>query len=151
MKEQRGRSEFHGSGEAAVESVYQEIARQVSATTFLGYDNTTASSRVTALTAAELEVIVRKDPFGAVADNPSRLLVFVLSNPADRAKLRPLARQDWAPEALAIGARVAYVWCPDSIVQSRAVEAVGRLLGDATTSRNWATMTKLLSLALHDT
>jgi len=114
-------------------------------------DRLGVSSRVTALTAAELEVIVRKDPFGAVADNPSRLLVFVLSNPADRAKLRPLARQDWAPEALAIGARVAYVWCPDSIVQSRAVEAVGRLLGDATTSRNWATMTKLLSLALHDT
>lgn len=105
------------------------------------------SSRVTVLTAAELEAIVRKNPFGAVADDPSRLLVFVLANPADRAKLRPLARQDWTPEGLALGARVAYIWCPDGMLQSRAVEAVGRLLGDAVTSRNWATMTKLRDLA----
>ena len=51
MGEQRHRGEFRGSGEVAVESVYQEVARKVGATTFLGYDTTTSSSRVTALIA----------------------------------------------------------------------------------------------------
>lgn len=111
-------------------------------------DRLGVSSRVTVLTADELTAVVRKNPFGAVADDPSRLLVFVLTNPADRAKLRPLARQDWTPEGLALGARVAYIWCPDGMLQSRAAEAVGRLLGDAVTSRNWTTMTKLRDLAV---
>jgi len=51
MNEQRRRSEFHGSGEAAVEGVYKEIGQKVGATKFLGYEATTASSRVTALIA----------------------------------------------------------------------------------------------------
>src|SRR6185295_6084279 len=51
MNEQRKRSEFHGSGEAAVEGVYKELGQKVGATKFLGYETTTASSRVTALIA----------------------------------------------------------------------------------------------------
>jgi alanyl-tRNA synthetase len=49
MSEQRQRGDFHGSGEAAVEAVYQEVARAVGATEFLGYDATRASSTITAL------------------------------------------------------------------------------------------------------
>lgn len=30
-----------------------------------------------------------------VVDDPSRLLVAVLADPADRSRLEPLARQDW--------------------------------------------------------
>ena len=51
MAIQRARSEFHGSGEAAVEGVYKEIGQKVGATKFLGYEVTSASSRVTALLA----------------------------------------------------------------------------------------------------
>lgn len=105
------------------------------------------SSRVTVLTAAELATVVRENPFGKIADDPSRLLVTVLTNPSDRAKLAPLAREDWAPEALALGTRVAYLWCPRGMLKSRVAEAVGRALGDAATSRNWATITKLRDLA----
>jgi uncharacterized protein (DUF1697 family) len=82
----------------------------------------------------------------ALAHDPSRLLVAVLGHPADRARLVPLAREDWSPEALGLGKRVAYLWCADGILASRLAEAVGRALGDAVTSRNWATMTKLLAL-----
>jgi uncharacterized protein (DUF1697 family) len=101
------------------------------------------SSRVTVLTAAELATVVRENPLGKVAKDPSRLLVTVLTNPKDRAKLAPLAKQDWAPEALAIGKRVAYLWCPRGQLESPVAKAVFQLLGDAVTTRNWATITKL--------
>jgi len=105
------------------------------------------SARVTVLTAAELAAAAADNPLMEIAANPSRLLVAVLANPADRSRLRPLAKQDWAPEALAIGARVAYLWCPDGIIVSRVAKAVGHVLGDAVTMRNWATCTKLINLS----
>ncbi len=105
------------------------------------------SSRVTVLTAAELATAIADNPLEDVADDPSRLLVTVLTNPTDRARLKPFARADWTPEALAIGVRVAYLWCPDGFLKSGVAEAVSRALGDAATSRNWATMTKLHALA----
>lgn len=100
-------------------------------------------SRVTALTARELAAVVRENPLLGVAADPNRLLVTVLSDPSDRARLTALAREVWTPEAFALGSRVCYTWCPDGILQSRAVKAVDRLLGDAVTSRNWATIQKL--------
>jgi uncharacterized protein (DUF1697 family) len=105
------------------------------------------SSRVTVLTTAELAAAVTENPLTSLVADPSRFLVTILAKPADRARLEPLARQDWDPEALAIGTRVAYLWCAHGILASRLPEAVGRALGDAGTSRNWATMTKLLALA----
>jgi uncharacterized protein (DUF1697 family) len=104
------------------------------------------SARVTVLTAAELAAAMADNPLCEITDNPSRLLVFVLADPSDRSKLQPLTEQEWAPEAIAIGRRVAYLWCPAGIVESPLAAAVGRKLGDAVTARNWATMTKLHTL-----
>jgi uncharacterized protein (DUF1697 family) len=101
------------------------------------------SARVTVLTSAELAAAISGNPLHEAAKDPSRLLVAVLMNPADRQRLEPLLKQDWAPEILAVGARVAYLWCPPGIIESRLPEAIGRVLGDAVTTRNWATMTKL--------
>src|SRR5262249_54030142 len=101
------------------------------------------SARVTGLTGAELATAVAENPLLEVATAPSRLLVGVFSSPADRARLEPLAQQDWAPEALALGGRVAYLWCAEGILASRLAESVGRALGDAVTTRNWSTLTKL--------
>jgi uncharacterized protein (DUF1697 family) len=103
-------------------------------------------SRVTVLTAAELAAIVRANPLRKVAHDPSRLLVTVLARPTDRARLVPLSKRSWAPEALALGARAAYLWCPPGLLKSPLGGAVGRELGDAATSRNWATITKLHAL-----
>jgi len=104
-------------------------------------------ARVTVLSATELAAVVAENPLLKVASDFSRLLVAVLSNSADRTKLAPLTKQDWAPEALAVGRRVAYLWCPDGILASPLVEAVHRPLGDAVTARNWATVLKLHALA----
>lgn len=104
------------------------------------------SARVTVLTAAELASVVADNPLGEAADDPSRLFVTVLFDAADRKRLLPLARQDWKPEVLAVGARAAYVWCPRGMIESRLTAAVNKLLGDGATTRNWATMTKLHAL-----
>src|SRR4029079_19347850 len=86
-------------------------------------------ARVTVLTAAELAAVVAENPLLKVASDFSRLLVSVLNNPADRTKLEPLTKQNWSPEALAVGTRVAYLWCPDGILESPLGESVGRALG----------------------
>ena len=103
-------------------------------------------SRVVALSAAEVAAIVAGDPFGAVATDPSRYFVTVPYDPAARAALAPLARADWGAERLALGAGVAYQWCPDGLTGSRLAEAVARATRDGATTRNWATVGKLHAL-----
>ncbi len=110
-------------------------------------DRLGVSARVIVLTAEELAGAIAGNPLHGVASDPSRLLVAVPADAKDRAALEPLAARDWSPEALALGERVAYLWCPDGVIASRLAEAVGRLLGDAVTTRNWTTMTKLLAIA----
>jgi uncharacterized protein (DUF1697 family) len=103
-------------------------------------------SRVTVLTAAELDTAVAGNPLGTLADNPSRLVVAFLTDPADRAKLAPLAGQHWQPEALALGQRVAYLWCPNGLAAGVLPEAVGKALRDGVTMRNWATVLRIQAL-----
>ena len=105
----------------------------------LGY----GASRVIVLSAAEVVTVIAANPLAAIATDPSRLIISVLAQPADRAKLLPLTRTDWAPERFAVGHRVGYVWCPNGILASRLSEAVGRVVGDAVTARNLATMMKI--------
>ncbi len=69
------------------------------------------------------------------------------ADPAARGRLEPLLKQEWAPEALALGARVAYLWCPDGVIASRCRRPSGALWATSVTSRNWTTMTKLQALA----
>jgi uncharacterized protein (DUF1697 family) len=105
-------------------------------------------ARVTVLDAQQLADVVAANPLADVATDPSRLIVAVLNNPADRIKLEPLAHQQWHPEAFALGQWAAYIWCVDGVLASRAAAAMGNLLGDAVTTRNWSTMTKLHALAM---
>ena len=103
-------------------------------------------SRVTVLSAGELAVVVAGNPLVALSTDHARLVAFILSGTEQRALLEPLAAQDWAPGALAIGERAAYVWCPTGVLDSAAATAVNKLLGDATTARNWNTLSKLHAL-----
>lgn len=103
-------------------------------------------ARVTVLTDAEFATVVEENPLGGVADDPSQLLVAFLTDPADGKRLGPLVRQVWKPEALGLGSRAAYLWCPGGMIESPLAKAVGRVLGEATTTRNWATVTKVRAL-----
>lgn len=104
-------------------------------------------TRVTVLTAEELSKIVEENPLLESANNHSRLLVAVLADPADRGKLAALGKLDWAPGVLALGKRVAYLWCPEGMLENPLAIAVGRALGNRVTTRNWATISKLHALA----
>ncbi len=123
------------TGQAAALRIEEELSRQLS-----------ISARVIVLTAAELLGIVNDNPLVAIANNYSRLLVAVLENPEDRIRLKPLEEQVWTPEVLSIGEKAAYLWCPEGVLVSRLAKAVGRILGEAITTRNWATILKLYEL-----
>jgi len=101
------------------------------------------AARVFVLAQDELAAIVAANPLLDVADDHARLFVFLLGESAQRERLAALAGQDWGPEQLALGERAAYVWCPVGMLDSAAATALGKQLGDGTTSRNWNTVTRL--------
>lgn len=104
------------------------------------------AARTLVLDCQELDAIIAANPLLARADDHSRLLTFILVAPHSRPAIASLCAQDWTPGAAALGERAAYVWCPDGILDSAAASALGKLLGDTTTSRNWATLLKLHAL-----
>ncbi|HUP24198.1 MAG TPA: hypothetical protein VNB06_14800 [Thermoanaerobaculia bacterium] len=89
---------------------------------------------------------MRNNPLLEATTEPSRMLVAVPTDPRDLECLEPLVAELWTPEGLALGERVAYMWCRDGVLVSRVLEAVGRALGTAVTMRNWATLTKIHAL-----
>ncbi len=101
----------------------------------------------TVLPVAELDQIVAENSLTQVMTDPSRLMVAVLKRTRDRRLLQPLLKEDWKPDVLALGRRVAYLWCPEGMLKSKLAEAVGRRLGDRVTTRNWSTILKLQALA----
>lgn len=109
-------------------------------------DRLGVTTRVTVLLGRDVAEAIHENPLGAVADNPSRLLLMALRDSKAVTQMKPLLKERWAPEALALGKRVAYLWCANGIIDSRLWAAANRVVGDAGTARNLATMTKLLSL-----
>ena len=57
-----------------------------------------------------------------------------------------LNNERWAPEALALRRRTAYLWCAHGIAKSDLWAAANRVVGNGGAARNLATMTKLLAL-----
>ncbi len=106
------------------------------------------SARVLVMTAEEIAAAVIDNPLRNADYHPSRLLIAVIGKAADRARLAPLAEKDWSPEVFALGARVAYLWCANGILQSELAAAVNKVLGENVTARNLATMTKLHAMVL---
>ena len=105
------------------------------------------SARVTVVSATDLVTVVDENPLAKAGRDPSRLLVGFLASAAERKKLEPLANQPWGKEGFALGKGVVYTWCPDGVLESAANKAIARVLKDGITSRNWATVIKLVDLA----
>jgi uncharacterized protein (DUF1697 family) len=99
------------------------------------------SARVIVLNADEVDAVIAGNTLSPVADDPSRLLVSVLANARDGERARALRATP--PEAIAVGERAVYLWCANGILDSAIPESLAKLLGDAYTARNWATMLKI--------
>jgi len=104
------------------------------------------AARVLVLASNELASIINENPLLPVAMDHARLLAFILADPGMRERIEPLCAQEWGAEALALGQRVVYAWCPGGILDSAVAATLGKQLGDATTSRNWNTLVKLHAL-----
>jgi uncharacterized protein (DUF1697 family) len=96
--------------------------------------------------AAEMAAIAKENVLAKTVTDHARLLVVF---PADAAALagleaiRPLVR---APEKFAIGRHAAYLWCANGSLESEAGKALLGRSGRAVTTRNWATVMKLVAL-----
>jgi uncharacterized protein (DUF1697 family) len=97
-------------------------------------------------TAADLAAAIAEHPLRHHANDDARMLVMFTQEPAVLALLKPLEDGDWAPEAFAVGAHAAWLWCADGIIESQVSKAVGKVLKDRGTARNWATVEKLQAM-----
>ena len=98
-------------------------------------------------TRAELADVVRRDPLGKVATNPSRYLVSFLSKRLPAKVMRELEGAEIAPAQLAIDGRELYAWYPDGVQRAPLAKLLDdKRLGVLSTARNWNTVTRLLQL-----
>ena len=101
------------------------------------------SARAISLTRAAFTTVVEENRLPPVAADPTRLIVAFCRDTDRLTLLKPLRRQAWGTNALAIGGTAAYVWCAKGILASELLATVVRTLGETTTTRNWATVTKI--------
>ena len=106
--------------------------------------------RVMVVTGSELDTIVAENPLPECDESPSRFLVTVLASDADRSRIESLTAQSWGAERLRLGSRAVYLWCANGINDSKMALALGKAVGTAGTSRNWATIKKLQALTSSD-
>lgn len=95
-------------------------------------------------TSAEWATIAADQPIEE-ADDPSRLLVAI---PADASALKTV--EDivaTSGERFSVTPHAAYLWCGNGILESKAAVLLLKKLGEAGTTRNWATVEKLNALA----
>ncbi len=77
------------------------------------------SAAVTVTTAQELDLIVNENPLLQIVDDHARHLVAFVTHPKHLEVLRPMLKESWTPDALAITKRAAYLWCATGILDSK--------------------------------
>ena len=102
---------------------------------------------VVVLSAAELDAAIERNPLLAQAVDASRHLLAFAGESAALDPARALLARPWAPDALAVDGRVAYLWCAAGVLDSPLSQAFARATGSAATARNWATVLKLQAAA----
>jgi len=96
--------------------------------------------------AADLAAICAENELAAIATDPSRLLVACTARAGDLRSLELLAPLTRPPEKFLLGRHAAYLWCPNGILESRAAQALLGKAGLVATSRNWATLGRIVTL-----
>jgi len=97
--------------------------------------------------AGELAAIVAQSPIKAEAEEHSRFLVAFVQDSKALSDLAAIESLVSPPEQFVLGKHAAYLLCPRGILESKAWEALLGKAGRSATTRNWATILKLLTLA----
>ena len=105
---------------------------------------------VTVLSGRVLAAAVAANPLKQGAEDPAHLLLAVVRDAKAMSRIRPLARERWAPEAIAVGKGVVYLWCAKGLAGPGLWAAVNRAGGEDVTARNLSTLGKLLALVEAD-
>lgn len=97
------------------------------------------------VSAKELALIVRENPF-ASADDPSRLLVAFVAETGTLSAMSAIEPHVVVPEQFHVGTHAVYLHCASGILESKAAETLLGKAGKGATTRNWATVLKLQAL-----
>ena len=97
-------------------------------------------------TQAEMDAIARENTLAEAADNHSRLFVTFTPDSVALAALAPLSGLVHPPEQIHLGKHALFLWCPNGVLESKAGEALMGKAGRAGTTRNWATVLKVMSI-----
>jgi uncharacterized protein (DUF1697 family) len=99
-------------------------------------------------TRPQLAKVVDLNPLKKVATNPKRYQVSFLEAKATRELMRRVEEAAVATEQVVAVGREIYAWHPDGVARSQLWALLGgQRLGVTATSRNWTTVTRLLTLA----
>jgi uncharacterized protein (DUF1697 family) len=99
-------------------------------------------------TPEELAKIVAGNPFSDAETKPPRVYVSFLAEPADAERLSKIDPRMFEPEEFRVGDRVVYLRFPEGYQGAKLTNDFWeRRLGLDATTRNWNTVTKLLSMA----
>jgi uncharacterized protein (DUF1697 family) len=109
------------------------------------------SASVMVITAEYLNRIIAENPLLQIANDPARHLVAFVTDANHLEPLRPMLKEIWTPDALAITQRAAYLWCSSGLIDSRLSQAFTRKARATITTRNWATVLKLQAAAREST
>lgn len=103
--------------------------------------------KVLILTATELQRAVDNNPFADATSEPKTLHLGFLAKQATNADLESIESLKSASETFVLADRVFYLHAPDGIGRSKLAARVEKLLGVATTGRNWRTVSKILEMS----
>ncbi len=99
-------------------------------------------------TAPELDRIISENPLAGSGVDDSRLLVAFVQETQSLKTLEAVGGSVVPPERFVVGKHAAYLTCPDGVLASKAGKALLGKVGQAATTRNWATVRKLQALAI---
>jgi len=97
---------------------------------------------------SDLRAVMERNPFAKRRDiEPSKLLVTFLAKEPDPTVRDAILALKANPEEVRMQGRELYVYFPNGMGRSKLWPAIGKVLKDSGTGRNWNTVTKLLELA----
>lgn len=108
-------------------------------------DETGVSARVTTIARDDLAAILEANPLREAEADASRFLIAIPRTADAFARLAQFGKQDWSPDVVAIGKHAAYLWCKRGILESKLLTALTKAIGEDVTTRNFATLTKLVA------